>query len=336
MKFWFVFEVTTYCDKKCILCCNDSVRKKNVMDFAHLMGKLDEIHDFCARKKFTPALVFTGGEAFLYKDAAAGKTLKDVVDMAKAKFPGAVVYIKTSGFTENTYLDSLLDSLLKQYPAPELQIRLGINFYQKSGIDMQKRLMHMLEKLLPHQGMLTIDTIYDRDNLARTCEIMELAFDGAGFTAVKNGQLLELIKESPCRHKRLKISNKEHTIYLDMGPSYSPRLESDNCHYFEELISAPCANIQNGPMSIYYNAGFDLIHCNDSFVDGSVSPIKTGSATDLPTIDAQHAFLQKRFDELKQFLNSGSKQFNNRKDRCFFCTQFVMSQKFSDKVGKCA
>lgn len=330
MNFWFVFEITTYCDKKCVLCCNDSVRKKSAMSFSALSGKLEEIRNFCAKNGYIPHLVFTGGESFLYRDKTPNETknLKDVIVLAKTKVPNSVLYIKTSGFTENKYLDLLLNELLCQYNPAELKIRLGINLYQKSGSDTCDRLAHMLDRLLPRRETVPIDTIYDKDNLAKTCSVMEQVLCQFGFISATNGQLLKLIDTDPGVHRRLKVSNGKNTIYLDMGPSYSPRPESDGYSYFEEKISGPCATIEKGPMAIYYNSNFNLIHCNDSFVDARISPI---DSCQLPSLNDQQVFLQRKFAGLKEFLKKKEMQFKNRKERCFFCTKFVMS----DHIQSC-
>ncbi|HBA59224.1 MAG TPA: hypothetical protein DCZ92_00080 [Elusimicrobia bacterium] len=329
MNHWFVFEVTTLCDKRCPLCCNDSMSKGAVMNFDVLAGKLDEAREFSATRGLKPSLVFTGGEAFLYREntAAGARNLADIVALAKAKVPGAAVYVKTSGFSANPYLDGLFDRLAAKYNQDELKVRLGINAYQRSGRDLVERFSHMLEKLLPRQDVVTVDTIYDKANLERTCADIEEVLVRHGFLSAAKGQLFAAVKKDPNKHLRLKFTAGGKELFLDLGPAYTP---TGTCggDCYDERVTGPCATIENGSNALYYNARFDLIHCNDSFVDGSVKPL-SGAA--LPTMAAQHDFLQKRYAQLKEELKARA-PFGSRKDRCFYCTKFMMAPRVAEPV----
>lgn len=330
-SFCFILGLTSACDKQCVLCCNnyDEIYKNVALDFDRLGPKLRDMRTFCTSELFknrfdSVYVMLTGGEAFLYKQVdQEGKTrnLFDVIEAIQAEIPSVRIVIKTGGFfAHHQKAAQLWDRISRAYVYPEVEFRLGFNLYQKQGQGAEERLIDMTQRMFAHQKTAILDTIYDKNNLQRTAEMLEKGFQQLGFYLEKN-TLVSLIQKNPEEHKRINMTNKMHKIFLDIGPAYAPNLASAVYDYFEEAPN-PCPTIEAYPNYLYYDAAFNLIHCNDSYIDASFPPIR------LPvnTVLEEWLLMKERFERLKQFLLTTRKQFKTRKERCFFCTKYVMAK----------
>ncbi|OGT06879.1 MAG: hypothetical protein A2103_05320 [Gammaproteobacteria bacterium GWF2_41_13] len=329
-SFCFILGLTSACDKKCVLCCNnyDEIYKNVALDFDRLGSKLRDMKTFCTSEPFknrfnSVYIMLTGGEAFLYQQvdqAGETKNLLDVIGAIQAEIPNVRIVVKTGGFfAHHQKVAQLWDRISRDYPYPAVEFRLGFNLYQKQGQSAEERLIDMTQRMLAHQKMAILDTIYDKNNLQRTAETLEKGLQQLDFCVGQNA-LISLIRKSPEEHKRINMTNKMHKIFLDVGPAYAPNSASAVYDYFEEAPN-PCPTIEEYPNYLYYDTALNLVHCNDSYVDARIPPIRLSANTVLE----EWLFMKERFERLKQFLLTTQKQFKTRKERCFFCTKYVMS-----------
>ena len=272
----FVFRLTSLCDKKCMLCCNnyDEVKQYTVAGFKELLARFAEIRDYSSAPKghkCHPNIFLTGGEAFLYKSVSRDgiATLYEVIEAINRMMPQAKIIVKTGGFRRaRKYQCALFDRIVHEYPFPIVEFRLGFNLYQdpeRSAID---RFVFTIERVLGHQHFICIDTIYDKTNLRDTCRTLAEGLCRLSIN-IEQDMLLDLILEDPNQHRRIETVRAGETIILDLGPSYPPNKAAAAHEYYTEPSSA-CDTIDLGTSCLYYDTNMGLIHCNDSFVDARI------------------------------------------------------------------
>jgi hypothetical protein len=275
-----------------------------------------------------PIVIFTGGEALLYKSRNDGKAVNlfHVLDALNKIVPEAKMIVKTSGFRAgNAFQRTLFDTITKSFSFPTLEWRIGWNIYQDSEDRALDRFVCTMSRILTHQRMASVDTIYDRTNVRNTCVVLQEGLRRIGVD-VQEDMLLRFVLNDPNMHRRLTIKIGSYTIVLDLGPSYAPN-SAAGVHEFYSEPSSECDTIDGGTSSLYYDTDMGLIHCNDSFVDARIpSRPYTGQS-----IAEDLAFLNDRFDKLRHFLARSHTQFESRKDRCFFCTKFIMTNVGEDE-----
>jgi hypothetical protein len=327
----FVFRLTSLCDKKCVLCCNnyDEIRKNRMASFGDLLARFSEIRDYHLTAtgggdEGGPYVILTGGEALLYKSSRAGAavTLFDVVAAVRCAVPGARVIVKSGGFrTGATFQRALFERISKAFPFPVLEFRLGWNLYQDDDSEERAvdRFTCTVLRVLEHQPFVSIDTIYDKTNLRTTCRTLEEGLRRLGI-GVEGELLLPLILRDANEHRRITIRTAREAIILDLGPSYPPNQAAAARDYYSEP-SSECDLIENGTSCLYYDTDLSLIHCNDSFVDARVPSLAIGER---PIAD-QLSFVNERFARLNSHLSHAWGRFKSRQERCFFCTRFVMA-----------
>ena len=105
----------------------------------------------------------------------------------------------------------------------------------------------------------------------------------------------------------------------------APRTLLIKLRLFTQFYSEPSSNcemIDKGTSCFYYDMDMGLIHCNDSFVDARIQPLTCNGRS----ISDDLALLNDKFDRLRRFIAQEPRtRFESRKDRCFFCTKFVMT-----------
>ncbi|WP_445219347.1 hypothetical protein ACKWRH_03585 [Bradyrhizobium sp. Pa8] len=323
----FIFRLTTICDKKCMLCCNnyDEIKKYESASFNLLIRKLADVCEYISQhdqRNRAPSFILTGGEALLYKSRADNGyvNLKHVVAAITSIIPGAKVIVKTGGFrNDNRFQRTLFDSISRTFSFPTLEWRFGWNLYQDEELRSLDRLVCTATRMLNHQHSVVIDTIYDKTNLGDTCAVLEEGLRRIGVD-VSPDMISQFVLKDPNTHRRLAIKIAGYTFVLDLGPSYAPNKAATVHEYYSEP-SSECEAIHNGVSCLYYDMGMRLLHCNDSFVDALVPPRPCGSHS----ISEELAFLNGRFEQFRRFLALTGTKFESRKERCFFCTKFVMS-----------
>jgi hypothetical protein len=327
--FGFTFGLTTICDKKCLTCCNnyDEIKKTAVVDYDKYLLKLNDIKHFIStstfRKLFSSvSIALTGGEALLYFWKDKDNTSKNIVDIVKLthlQLEDANIIIKTSGFcANNSYAIKVFDELSEYLSFPYLDFRFGFNLFQKSGVLAAERLQFTLERILRHQLQASIDTIYNVENLSETYRILEETLNTLGFN-VDQGFMNNHILSDPKKRRRFILRDGDKKVSVDTGPAYSPGKMSAHHEYYDATDDG-CSIIKSGPNSLYYDPNLDLIHCNDPYIDFSISPMKLSG---LSSAD-QFKFLCNKFAEFKTHMSLNNVKFNNRKERCFYCTKSIM------------
>ncbi|MFI5253091.1 MAG: hypothetical protein ACHQQQ_11750 [Bacteroidota bacterium] len=323
----FIFRLTSVCDKKCVLCCNnyDGIKTSKSAQFDRLISKFADISEYYVSRKridITPNIFLTGGEAFLYRSAIKNGTgtLFDVIKAAIEIIPQARIIVKTGGFRSyNKHQRHLFDLIVRAYPRPVIEFRLGFNRYQDTEESALDRFVCTVESVLSYQHFISIDTIYDKENLSNTCNTLEAGLRRMGINVEPN-MLLDIVLHDPNEHRRIEIRMPQDAIILDLGPSYAPNKAASVREYYTEPSSA-CEIIDSGTSTLYYDTNLQLIHCNDSFVDASVPSLRIGNGS----ISNELEFLNERFSWLNEFIAHENVQFHSRKDRCFFCTKYVMT-----------
>jgi hypothetical protein len=322
----FIFRLTSVCDKKCMLCCNnyDGIKKRRTVPFGALLGRFADIRDYWAegRHEDRQYIFFTGGEAFLYRSAGreGTATLCDVIGAAHGLIPRAGIVVKTGGFgKKGKYQRDMFDRISAANPFPIVEFRLGFNRYQDSEEAALDRFVCTVETVLAHQRMIAIDTIYDRTNLPDTCGALEEGLRRIGIGAERN-MLLDLVLENPNEHRRIEIRTTERSIILDLGPSYPSSVAAASHEYYSEPSSA-CDLIETGTSSLYYDTDMGLIHCNDPFVDARVPSMGRRHGS----IRNEVTFVNGKLGGLSRFLKREGVRFASRQERCFFCTKYVMT-----------
>ncbi len=291
--------------------------------FDKFQNKINEIANyFKINNPKSPTLIFTGGEAFFYKDITTSRNkfnLCNLIDYTCECIPEAKILIKSSGWFDNKNLEQIYSHLCKRYDNSKLLFTLGFNLYQKAGLHAAERLDNMINNILSRQSFLCIDTIYDKKNFDATFEILKKII-GKYDNSAKF--LKKAVKCEPHLHQSFLFKIQGKDVRLDLGPSYDPSNDPLNNFFWDEPICGKCRTIIEGPDHIFYNYDFSLYHCNDSFVDGSISPI---SPETLKTIHQQHKYLENSFKELKNIFEHNKILFKNRKERCFYCTKFLLN-----------
>lgn len=323
----FIFRLTSICDKHCMLCCNnyDEIKTAKSAALEDLRSRLAEIRDYraetdgCASR---PYVFLTGGEAFLYRAPGRGRaeTLFDVIQAVNSAIPEAGIVVKTGGFRQaNSFQCALFDRIADMYASPLIEFRLGFNRYQDSEEEALDRFVSTVERVLAYQHYIAIDTIYDKTNLRDTCGTLEEGLRQVGIGIRKN-RLLEMVLADPNDHRRIGIQASEDSIVLDLGPAYPPN-EAATVHEYYSEPSSDCDTIGAGTSALYYDTDMGLIHCNDSFVDARVAPLRLQPRS----IASELAFLNARFRQLSVNFAERRTRFQSRQERCFFCTGFVMA-----------
>src|SRR6266536_5616143 len=108
----FVFRLTSLCDKRCMLCCNNynEIKRIGTTSFEDLLIRFSEIRDYFILAaagdpdQGGPYFFLTGGEALLYRSRRAGVavTLFDVIAAIRSAISRARVIVKTGGFQPAT------------------------------------------------------------------------------------------------------------------------------------------------------------------------------------------------------------------------------------------
>ncbi|MEY9470896.1 hypothetical protein ABH992_003295 [Bradyrhizobium yuanmingense] len=330
----FIFRLTTICDKKCMLCCNnyDEIKKYESAPFNLLIQKFSDVSERLShrdQRTAAPSFILTGGEALLYKSRADSGyvNLMHVIAAITSIIPGAKVIVKTGGFcNDNRFQLTLFDSISRTFSFPMLEWRFGWNLYQDEGLRSLDRLVCTATRMLNHQHSVVIDTIYDKTNLKDTCAALEEGLRRIGMD-VNSDMISQFVLDDPNTHRRLTIKIAGYTFVLDLGPSYAPNKAATDHEYYSEP-SSECETIHKGTSCLYYDTDMRLLHCNDSFVDARVPPRPCSSYSASEDL----AFLNERFEYLRRFLALTGTKFESRKERCFFCTKFVMSDAADNDV----
>lgn len=327
----FVFRLTSLCDKKCMLCCNNyaEIKRIGTASFKDLLARFSEIRDYVQSPASDsedggPYFFLTGGEALLYKSRQAGATMTlfDVIAAIRCGIPQAQVIVKTGGFrTNGAFQARLFDRIAEAFPFPAVEFRLGLNLYQDEDSEERAvdRFTCTVSRVLKHQRFIPVDTIYDKANLISTCRVLEEGLRRIGI-GVKDELLLPMVLQDPNEHRRITIKTARDAIILDLGPSYPPN-EFSTVHEYYSEPSSECDLIENGTSCLYYDIDLKMIHCNDSFVDARVPSL----AIDGRSVAAQLALVNERFSQLNNYLARRGVRFESRQERCFFCTRFVMT-----------
>jgi hypothetical protein len=279
-------------------------------------------------------VILTGGEALLYKSRTEGGSarLLEVIEAVRRILPSARIIVKTGGFRPaSKFQHKLFNQVSEEFKYPLLEWRFGWNLYQDAPERALNRFVHTILSILSHQKFVAIDTIYDKTNVEDTCQTMEQGLRLIGANLVP-GTLLEFVQVDPNKHRRIEIEISDYSIIMDLGPSYAPN-KASAVHEFYAEPASNCETIANGVSRLYYDVDMGLIHCNDSFVDARVPSLHRQGhpiADDL-------AFLNDRFASLKRFITRSNISFDTRKDRCFFCTKFVMTDplRLGPEAGSC-
>jgi hypothetical protein len=324
----FVFRLTSTCDKHCFLCCNnyEEIKHGDSASFASLRYMFSEIQAYCSSAErpddsFRPRVILTGGEALLYRSKDTERhCLLEVIEAVTNLVPQAKIIVKTGGFRQtNEYQRTLFDRVAHAFPFPIVEWRFGWNLYQDSIENALDRFNCTVVRILSHQHFVDIDTIYDKTSLESTCCALEEGLRQIGINA-QDKMLLRFVLDDPNKHRRLAIKINGYTISIDLGPSYAPS-RAAAIHEFYSEPSADCETIENGTSCLYYDTNMGLIHCNDSFVDARIHSLNRGTRS----VADDLTFLNERFGRLRHFVALTRPRFASRKDRCFFCTRFVMT-----------
>ena len=322
-KFVVVFCVTDLCDKRCPSCCTQAMRKGSVMDFIRYKQKLAQVAAHCQNNRTQPVIAFTGGESFLYLQRGpegARRTLADMVDSAVRIVPGAQIFIKTSGFQPNAYLDGLLEDVLTSTAEEKLRIRLGFSLHQKGGGEPRKRLTHMLRAVLSHRAKIDVDVIYDKRQMRPTLEVVSKALAEAGFSTPLEAAW-EAVLADPCVAQERVFMAAGKTVVVATEPAYRPEGCNDLLEYFDEKIVGTCQAFYERPEGICYRPDFSIIHCNDSYVDFG---IKAPAQESFETIADEISFVRARFAALRPIMAQQRTALATKRDACKFCTNFVL------------
>lgn len=318
-----VFCITDTCDKHCPSCCTQDMRRNSVMDFDRYEQKLAEVASFCRKHGTQPVLGFTGGEAFLYRQSGPRgerRTLATMLESAVRAMPDAALLVKTSGFQANAYLDGLLDSVLTNIPDTKLRFRLGFSLHQKGGHGADKRLAHMIGKILGRHSRLDVDVIYDKTQFARTMEALSTGLSEAGIPASPRSSWESVLSNPRVVHNiPFEVSGK--TVVVTTEPAYRPQGCDDKFEYYDEGIPGSCHAFVEQPDAICYRPDFSIFHCNDSYVDFGVPSPPVNSFSD---IGEEVAFLRAGYDELRPIMARRKSAFGTKRDACKFCTRFVL------------
>lgn len=320
----FVFCVTKLCDKRCLVCCNNQERVSHSMDYEAYRQKLMMLAEYIRDTEYEsrrPRIILTGGECFLYRtrDRIGGtKNILDLVLDAKDLVPSAALILKTTGWLPNRRLDWLLERMFEGVTDDSFSIRLGLNLYQNDGRDAEDRFGYMLERILSYQDQVLVDCIYDKDNFEDTMKVWSRTLSPFDLTALR---LRESVEEDPSEHQGYLFVKGSKLIRLELGPSYSPSSNCDDREYWDEKNPGLCRRIESGVDQLFYDYDLSVCHCNDSYVDATVPFIWFGKCH---SIADEVLFFQQRLRALRDHLQETSRQFATRKQRCFYCTRFVL------------
>lgn len=327
----FIFRLTSACDKKCPVCCNnfDDIWKPGVAAFGALLERFSDIASYWSGPggKLRPAercVILTGGEPLLYKSrhGNAPACLFDVLEALERIVPAAKILVKTGGFrSDDRYVPPLFDRIGRRFDHPALEWRLGWNLYQDPEREALDRLVFTVAKILMRQPVVSIETIYDRSNVAATCDLLEQALRVIGIN-VDAGLLSRPVLRAPENQHRMEIKVAEYCIDLHLGPAYAPSPDQAARGFYAER-SSRCDTIHEGVSSVYYDVNLGLMHCNDPFVDARIPALARQGcsiAEDVAELDA-------RFEQLRGHITDAAVMFETRKARCFFCTEFVLNSR---------
>jgi len=270
----------------------------------------------------------TGGEPFFYKSNSINKNvykIYDLIDYINKKLSNTLIIIKTSGWSKNKTLDNRLKKVYEK-SNNNVDIRFGFNLFQDDGNNLNERLSHMIESILSYQNTLRIETIYNKSNFKNTLltiqkSINQISSKKFNFTNLNPNEIHRLEFNFNIISGK-NIFNKNRTIRLDIRPAHSG-LNGSNSEYFcDSYIESCCSTIKNGADNILYNANLSFYHCNDAFVNHKLEPFSKNSFN---TINEEINFLNDRFSDLNNHIISRNITFNNKKEQCDFCSEFILN-----------
>lgn len=321
-RFVFIFRITSICDKGCEACCNGQQNVARI-PFQNFQKKLKEIQHFIESEKILPTVGFTGGEPFFYYDPSRKSDIYSLVEEVRKTLPSADVIIRTSGWEENAVLDNRLISLFELATNKQLNISFGFNLFQKQGKHAEERLNHMLNLLSTYQNRIIIDMIYNKLNIERTADLIEKGLAKIDFRYRGIGMNMLSEPSTPHRFVSRSPGNKKQ-IVINAYPAYNACQQGDSNHFFEENISCGvCNEIKLGPTQLFYMDDLSVYHCNDPFVDYSITPLKKDK---FASVSEEFDYMNSRLSLLKELFSEGQLKFKTKQERCAFCTRFMMGE----------